>query len=162
MPYTKLSDSGVSSLLLSGDRIYTGSEKGVLVSRGKTYGKQNWKIRLGAKISDITPAGRGILVSSLDNFIYFISKDNGKILWKRRFADRLLFKPVIVKDLILISPYSSTDVTFLDTNTGKIVNRVFLPEGNYITGNSIYINEYLYIQMLREVSAFSMEGCAAE
>jgi hypothetical protein len=69
-----------------------------LIKRLKT---PEWKLRNGAEISSVTPTAEGLLISSFDNFIYLISENGGKPLWKKRLSGRITAAPLIAAIILL-------------------------------------------------------------
>lgn len=106
--------------------------------------KTIWKFRSGAEISHITVTGQGILISSLDNFIYFVSVDKGKLLWKKRFDGRLLFNPVIIDKYAIVITSSSNLADIIDIESSKIINQIVIEENNYFT-NMPLISDNLFV-----------------
>lgn len=93
--------------------------------------KIEWKFRSGGEISDVSTTKKGILFASADNFIYKVSIESGKIIWKKRFDGRPSFIPFNNDEYILALSSSSEIANILDTKDGKIINQIYTEERNY-------------------------------
>jgi outer membrane protein assembly factor BamB len=91
--------------------------------------KQIWKSRAGAQIVDINPVGDNLLISSYDGFVYFLSAKNGNRLWKKRLAGRILGKPLLSGNFVLLQTIDGETAPVLDLSTGKLVNQILFTNG---------------------------------
>ncbi len=117
------------------DLVYFGDNIGLIQAIGEKTKKIHWSTVTGAGITDITIVSEGLLVSSNDNYIYLLSAKNGNRIWKRRLAGRSFGKPLIRDRIGVFSSYGSNEAAFLDLRKGKIVNQVFIADGNYFVGS---------------------------
>lgn len=131
-------DSTLASLYLAGDTtLFWGDKKGNLTSVDTVTKEIRWKLKNGAQISGITPAGKNILVTSYDNFVYLMSPIDGKIVWKRRLSGRMAAKPLVTPSFAVIMIVGEPGASFLDIESGKLANRLLFDADDYIVGSPI-------------------------
>lgn len=135
-----------------------GDAKGLLVSFNKRSKTQNWRFRYGGEISDVRFTREGILVSSLDNYIYMVSETNGKLLWKKRFSGRVLDEPQVYDNYVIIAVDDDSFAAIIRLDDGKLVNRIILESDNTFTGDSIQIGNYVVYATLKGMSSFMAGG----
>lgn len=93
-----------------------------------------WKKKGGAAFVDAEFTDEGLFVTSLDNFAYLLNKKGGDIIWKKRFGDRLIYKPLVKKNLAVIVPFESGTAYILNLSDGKVVNTLTLSDaGKFIS-----------------------------
>lgn len=120
-----------------------------------------WKMRGGAEISDISALPQGLLISSLDNFIYLISAKKGKLIWKRRFDGRLLFNPIIVGNYMIVITSASESVNIIDVESGRLVNQFVIENDSYFINAPLVFDDLLVIPTVKGVVGLtnSASGC---
>lgn len=147
-----------------GDKLVLGSRNGEvsLLSINQRIGnpptnrrKPLWKFRSGAAISDITSTPRGFLISSFDNFIYLISKDKGNLIWKKRLSGRISAKPLVIENYTIVSDIAEPIASILDLNSGRLINRVTLPDENFFVSIPLIIGSKLVLTARQGIFAFS-------
>lgn len=159
--YNRLSKK-VSSILVSEELLFVGNESGDIIAFETASNKKVWKGRSGGKITSITSLkGKKILISSFDNFLYMYSRRNGNLIWKKRLPNRITKKPQIYNEgIILVSDYSSSILFLLETESGKTLNQISLPDSVLITSNSIYINNKIIVPTNSGVLLYSQHSCS--
>lgn len=135
-------------------RIFWTGEKGILNVINIDSGRMLWTKKFGAGVSGISNISKELLITSLDNFIYF-TDNKGNTLWKRRLAARVLGKPFIKDKTSILSAFGDSTALFIDLKAGKIVNSISLSDANYFTGRPVYINDMLIFPTLSGLFAFS-------
>jgi len=103
-----------------------------------------WKVRYGAEISDVLVSQESFLISSLDNFIYYISIKTGKVIWKRRVNERLSFNSIIDNKYAIIVTSASQVADVIDIKSGKLLNQFTIENNNYFI-NSPHFSDNLFI-----------------
>ena len=149
----------LKSLTSNGEMIFFGDEKGFLHGLKIGSRKRRWKYRLGGAISSVSYQEGYILVTSLDNFVYYFSVANGKLIWKKRVAGRIINGPLIFNRNALILVEGSSTTLFLDLSDGKIVNQITFPEETIFAGNPKKVNEVLVIPTQKNIIAYSFGQC---
>ncbi len=112
------------------DVVYFGSGDSYVYAVNAANGRLLWRKRTGAGVQAVVRAGEGLLVASLDNFVYKYSLA-GTRLWKRRLPGRIFSQPFVTEVAALFMPLSSSDGVVLELREGRQVN--LLPIGEEIT-----------------------------
>ncbi len=121
------------------DRIYLGDSSGSVFSINLPNNTKLWQRRIGgARISDIEITAHGLLVSSYDNFVYMLSAESGKRLWKRRLNGRISSKPAVSGRYAVVISLFDSSAAIIELKQGKIVNRIYLERENFFTGGVLF------------------------
>jgi len=126
----------------------------------KKKAKVKWKFRNGAEVTDISLTTKGILASSLDNFIYLISDDNGELIWKRRLNGRISAKPLVLDDYAVVTTVAEPVASIIDLDNGRLVNKITLTNDNFFIERPILIEKKLMLTTQQGVFAFSSGECS--
>lgn len=164
-----ISDGELLSFNISLKNIESGStyEDGVLLSdnKGSLYfidssGKENkFKIRLGAKITHISLYNNRFLISSLDNFIYSVSADGKQINWKKRFAGRIIEKPIVEQNTVIAFSQGDNSLYFINFDDGKVFNQITVSSGEEIIDSPVLLNNFVIITTNKGIRAYSSDNC---
>lgn len=128
----------VSLYLADGNILIWGDKKGNISAVDTSTSHLQWKFKSGAQVSTITAAGKKILVTSYDNFVYLMSPIDGRISWKRRLAGRAAERPLVTEAFVAVTIVGEPGVSFLDARSGKLINRISLDEDDYVIGKSLF------------------------
>lgn len=112
------------------DIVYFGSGDGYVYAVNATTGRLAWRKRTGAGVQAVVREDDGLLVASLDNYVYKFSLD-GTRSWKRRLPGRISSQPFVTGGEALFMPFSSSSGVVLELRDGRQVN--LLPVGEEIT-----------------------------
>ncbi|MGD9561135.1 MAG: PQQ-binding-like beta-propeller repeat protein [Pyrinomonadaceae bacterium] len=99
-----------------------------------------WKFKSGAAVSSIREIEEGIIVTSLDNFVYLISDYNGDVIWKRRLSGRVVEGGPLVEGHIVVLVYGENLGYVLDLENGKVVGTVRSEEEDFINRSPVLVN----------------------
>lgn len=110
--------------------VYFGSGDGYVYAVSAANGHLLWRKRTGAGVEAVALAEDGLLIASLDNFVYRFSL-NGRRIWKRQLAGRISSQPLTAEDGALFTPLSGAAAVVLGLRDGRQVNS--LPIGEEIT-----------------------------
>jgi outer membrane protein assembly factor BamB len=110
--------------------VYFGSGDGSAYAFDEVHGELAWHRRTGAGVQSVAAVDGGLLVASLDNFVYCFSLRNGNHLWRRQLAGRIAAPPVTASDGALFTPLSSDSAVVLSLRDGKPVNTLPVGEEN--------------------------------
>ena len=135
--------------------LFWGDNKGNIYLSDLLTKKIVWKIRSGAEISHVNDTPQGILIASLDNFLYLVSLDKGRIIWKKRFDGRLLFSSIIKGGYVLSAAFGSQSAAVIDIDNGRIVDQFFIEDGNYFTDAPRVLDDLLVFPTVKGIIAFS-------
>ncbi len=128
---------------------------------GRFFFRDKLKFRAGAEISNINVAPKGILVASNDNFLYFLSTDKQKILWRKKFAGRIFPKPLVVGNWAIVAVTGETELLIVDLANGNLINSLAIGEGNFFTDNFFIAFNKLYAPTIKGLfySAYANAVC---
>ncbi|MGB8508875.1 MAG: PQQ-binding-like beta-propeller repeat protein [Pyrinomonadaceae bacterium] len=110
--------------VLPDEKIFIGTGEGFIYALDAGQHLLRWKVRTGGGVQSIVPTASGLIVNSLDNFVYNLSYRRGKKLWKRQLAGRATARPLLVGDCILITPLAGDESVVLDVRDGKKLNSI--------------------------------------
>ncbi len=155
-----LSGSYLTPKLATGDLIIFSDAIGNVSAVSLLNGAPVWNARAGAEVSDVSATDLGLLVSSNDNFVYLLSASRGDRKWKRKFAGRLMGKPVLHENYGLFVTAAGTDAVILNLNNGKFVNGVSLTNKAFFTGSAVGAGGGFALSTSQGVFYYSPDGCA--
>lgn len=147
--------SPASVLEVTKDKLFWGEKKGYVNFFDTKNNKLVWSVRYGGEISSLDVASDGILVSSLDNFVYKISLQNGKRIWKRRLTGRVFAKPLILNNFALFVTVVDNNAVILDLKDGKVVNQLSLDENSPILSKPAVLHKLLMFVTNRGLFGFA-------
>ncbi|HEV7645496.1 MAG TPA: PQQ-binding-like beta-propeller repeat protein [Pyrinomonadaceae bacterium] len=154
-----LSGTYVTPKLATGDLIVFSDGIGNISAMSLLNGAPIWNARAGAEVSDVSATDLGLLVSSNDNFVYLLSASRGDRKWKRKFAGRLMGKPVLHENYGLFVTAAGTDAVILNLNNGKFVNGVSLSNKAFFTGSAVGAGGGFALSTSQGVFYYSPDGC---
>lgn len=113
-----------------GSMVYAGAADGFVYAIDRTDGKLRWRVRAGAAIQAVLAGDRWVLATSLDNFVYCLSPQNGAKIWKRQLAGRVNAPPLVLDGHVLLAPLAGEECVVLNLEDGKKVNSIYVGEDN--------------------------------
>ncbi len=120
--------------------------------------KNFWKFRNGAQVSSITFTPKGLLLTSYDNFVYLVSTEKGKLIWKKRLAGRITVEPLVFDNFVAVSSLFDSEVFVLDLSNGKQVNQFSLTEESLLLNSPLLLENFLVYVTFKGLSIFSHSG----
>ncbi|HEX3560240.1 MAG TPA: PQQ-binding-like beta-propeller repeat protein [Pyrinomonadaceae bacterium] len=142
--------------------VFAGSQDGSVYAINESTGRLRWRVRTGAAVQSIVDAGKCLLATSLDNFVYCLSPQRGVRLWKYRLAGRVLARPLVIGESVLLTPLVGDEGVILSLLDGKKVNSIYVGEDNN-TGASPLLNGNLILLTTRKgLLAFSNQEATAK
>jgi eukaryotic-like serine/threonine-protein kinase len=138
--------------------VYFGSADGYVYAVREADGRLRWRRRTGAGVQTVAFADNGLLVASLDNFVYLLSFNTGDRLWKRLLAGRIAAEPLTSPDGVLFTPLSSSIGVVLDLRDGKQLNSLPIGEDNSLAASPIAAGKVLFVTTRHGLLAFSRPG----
>jgi hypothetical protein len=156
--------SSATTMIIDGDKLYWGEKEGFVNLINLSNKSRTWSIRQGGEISNLALVPGGVLVSSLDNFIYLISPQKGRKIWKRRLSGRILAKPLITRGFVTFATVVDQSAVVLDLRDGKIVNRISLENKGFILSAPQIVGNLLVFLTSKGIFAFDGTGfnCSAK
>lgn len=143
--------------------LIVGDERGNVVLLSAETGRTTWKFKSGAGISHVSMAKEGLIVTSLDNFIYLISMYNGDVVWKRRLSGRVAEVTVLAGNFIFGLIYGENSAFLIDSEKGKIVDQLVPNEKNYVNSMPLLVgNQSILLTTTRGVELHGLNACGAK
>jgi outer membrane protein assembly factor BamB len=113
-----------------GSMVYAGTADGFVYAIDRTTGRLRWRVRAGAAIQAVLAGEKWVLATSLDNFVYCLSPQNGAKVWKRQLAGRVTAPPLVLNNYVLLAPLVGEECVVLNLEDGKKVNSIYVGEDN--------------------------------
>ena len=146
--------AGISLAIIEGT-VFVGSDDGYVHAIEETTGRMRWRARAGAAVQTVQPAGRCLLATSLDNFVYCLSKQRGKKIWKRQLPGRVAARPLVLDDDVLLSPLAGDECVVLSLQDGRKINSVYVGDDNNSEADPLLSGDLLFLTTRKGVTAFS-------
>ena len=134
--------------------IYFGSGDGYVYAINTRDGKMRWRKRTGAGVQAVARVGGGLLVASLDNFVYLYSLDGTRV-WKRQLPGRISSQPFTTNDGALFTPLSSSAAVALGLHDGRPVNSLPTDEELTTTASPIGVGDAVFVTTQHGLLAFA-------
>jgi outer membrane protein assembly factor BamB len=154
-----LPNSPTGSLFVSAFTLVVGDRSGSVQAFRLADRKLLWKTRTGAQIVDITEVSGDFLISSNDGFVYLLAAKTGDRIWKKRLPGRLIGKPLVYNNFVLLQTIDGAAALILDLNSGKPVNQILFGENAFSANSALLVNQRLIIPTSKGLLAFGSE-CA--
>ena len=135
--------------------IYFGSADGYVYALEEQTGRLLWRKRTGAGVQAVAFVKNGLLVASLDNFVYFLSLHKGEQVWKHQLTGRLAAQPLITQDGALFTPLSGDAGVVLEMRNGKQINTLPIGEDNSTAAAPIIAGNMVFLTTRHGLMAFS-------
>jgi outer membrane protein assembly factor BamB len=152
--YRTRAQSGASLAIIEGT-VYVGSDEGYVHAIDERTGRMRWRARAGAAVQTLQPAGKCLLATSLDNFVYCLSTQRGKKVWKRQLPGRVTARPLVLEDDVLLSPLAGDECVVLSLQDGRKINSVYVGEDNNSEADPMLSGDLLLLTTRKGVLAFS-------
>ena len=142
---------------VAGRTIYAGSPDGYVTAIRDAGGRLQtmWRRRAGTSVQTLTSTPSGLLVTSLDNFVYFLSHRNGSRLWKKQMTGRVVGTPLIGSDSALFAILGGEACVALSLADGKQVNTLPLGEGNAANTPPLLVGQFVIVPTRNGLIAFA-------
>jgi outer membrane protein assembly factor BamB len=135
--------------------VFFGSADGYIYAVDESNGRLRWRTRTGAGVQAVALAGSGLLATSLDNFVYYVSLTRGVRHWKQQLAGRIPAQPLTTTDGALFIPLSSDAGVVLGLRDGKQLNLLPLGEDASIAASPIMAGKVIFVTTRHGLLAFS-------
>jgi outer membrane protein assembly factor BamB len=146
---------GLKNLSSDATSVYAASADGAVYAIERDSGDLRWSARAGAGTQHMGATTQGVLVTSLDNFVYCLSVRNGQRRWKFKLDGRPIADPVISERSVLLLSSAGDEGVVLDLRSGKPINRLSFESGTEPTGSPLQVDDYLIIPTRQGLIAFA-------
>jgi outer membrane protein assembly factor BamB len=148
-----------TAVAMDGDLIYWGDQRGDVYAYDLDDKENWWQFKVGGRIIGFVPMKEAVVAASADNFVYLISRNNGKLKWKSRLSNRAASVSDWGESYVLILDISGEQVSVLDVEKGRLVNRIDPPSGQEFTLLPTMSSNWAVIATSSGVSSYRLEGC---
>jgi outer membrane protein assembly factor BamB len=159
--FTITADGPVSTLSLFDGDVLVGDSRGRLTRYDDDGRTVAWRLRNGARISGVVPTEHGLLVSSLDNFVYMVSSYYGSIKWKKRMSGRVS-SLAANGDLAAVITVGEPNAVLVNLENGKSAGEYVVGEDDAFTQPAIAANGQFIFFTSTKVVAESPGTCSAK
>lgn len=150
---------GVTSLSeTTNGELIVGDERGNVYSLDSA-GKQTWKFKTGGQISNVLPVGDNILVTSHDNFVYFLRSRNGGRVWKMRLSGRVSGVATYADSYAVISTIDEHRAMLIDLKSGKIAGQAFFDDDETTVQIRPHSGQLMFFLTNKTLNACSLSAC---
>ena len=139
---------------LAQQMVFFGSADGNVYALYEANGVLRWRARTGAGVQAVAYVGGGVVVASLDNFVYFLSPQRGDRLWKRQLAGRIAAQPLVGADGVLFAPLSGDVCVVLDPRDGRPLNLLPVGEDNNTAASPVRAGDVVLVTTRQGLLAF--------
>lgn len=151
---------GVTALSETMSRdLIVGDERGNVFSLNRVD-KPTWSFKTGGQISNILVAEANVLVTSHDNFVYFLRSRNGGRVWKMRLSGRVSGVMIHDDSYAVISTIDEHKAMFVDLKSGKIAGQVLLDDDETTVQTRSHSEQIIFVLTNRSLNAYSLSGCS--
>ncbi|HEX8560512.1 MAG TPA: PQQ-binding-like beta-propeller repeat protein [Pyrinomonadaceae bacterium] len=141
-----------------GNVVYSGAADGYVFALDRLTGRYKWRVRTGAAVQTVLAAEKCILATSLDNFIYCLSPQNGVKVWKRQMPGRVAAPPLLINGSVLLAPLVGEDCVVLNLEDGKKINSIYVGEDKNTEAAPLNVADTLLLTTREGLSAFSNQS----
>lgn len=156
----KIKTSGAKKIAASTSLIFFDDARGEVSALKQSDSRPIWTLRTGGAVQSILPTNRGLLATSLDNFVYLQRFSNGKRQWRRRLASRPLSATLVNDEIVLLLTNGENSATLLELKKGKISNQILLGDNNYAVAEPAIADNFVVIPTFNGVLGFAPENTA--
>lgn len=156
----KIKNFAQGNLAASNGTVFLGDSEGDINSLREADSRLLWTLRTGGAVQDILPTKFGLLITSLDNFVYFHKYSNGKRLWRRRLAARPLSASLLTEEMAFLLVNGESSAILLNLKNGKILNQIPLGTDNYALAAPDIADKRVFISTFTGVLGFALDNAA--
>ncbi len=142
--------------------VITGDDRGNVT----LFGPDNrpvWKFKSGAGVSSALETEKGVLITSLDNFVYLVSDYNGDVIWKRRLAGRVVESGLLVNGHLVVLINGENTGYVLDMESGKVADVVQSGERDLINRTPVFVRDKTFaITTIDTLETYAIGSCGSK
>jgi outer membrane protein assembly factor BamB len=106
-------------------------------------------------VQSVAATAQGLIVASLDNFVYLLSYRRGERVWKRQLAGRIAAQPLTSADSALFVPLGGDAGIVLALHDGKTLNNLDVGADGNTAASPIITNNVLLLTTRHGLMAFA-------
>lgn len=143
--------------------LVVGDARGSVSMLGPQDTKPIWKFKSGAGVSSAVETDDGVLLTSLDNFVYLVSDYNGDVIWKRRLSGRVVDGGLIVNGHLVVLVYGENAGYVLDLATGKVSDALQPTEKDLVNRTPVFVRDRTFaLTTTGSLETYSIGPCGAK
>lgn len=144
------------------EAIVAGDERGNVTLFASQNAKSVWRFKSGAGVTFVSATDNGILVTSLDNFVYLISDYNGDVVWKRRLTGRVVEGGLAVEGHFVVLINGENAAYVIDLQKGKVTDAIPASDVDMISRVPALVrNRTFVLSTLYSLDTYAFGGCSA-
>jgi outer membrane protein assembly factor BamB len=132
-----------------------GDMSGNVSALDETDGHIMWTLRLGGAAQNILTTENGVLISSLDDFVYFQNILSGRRVWRKRLASRPLGAVLLSDGAVLLAASGENSSAILNLKKGNVLSQVQLGGENVAVASPIASNSFIFIPTVQGLLTFA-------
>lgn len=156
----KIKNTAQNNLVAVNGIIFFGDNRGDITALRENDSRQIWRLRTGGAVQDILPTSHGLLVTSLDNFVYLHKYSNGKRQWRRRLAARPLSAGLLNQETAILLANGENAAIVLEMKKGRILFQVLLGADNYAVAAAEIADKIIFIPTFNGILCFVPDNLA--
>lgn len=140
--------------------IAAGDARGNLAVFGPGSSRPLWRFKSGGAVTSIAETDEGLLVTSLDNFVYLLSDYNGDVIWKKRLTGRLLEGGLLLGDVLVVSINGENSVFVIELVKGKLLDELGFSGKELMSRTPIAVGDRSFaLTTANTVEVYAFGGC---
>lgn len=154
--------NNASSVAIDENMLFWGDQRGNVYSYDLIDEKYRWKFKEGGRINSISVSDDGVITSSADNFVYFISKAYGKRKWKRRASNRVAGVVAWGPDYLFVLDITGEQASLISKENGRLLSEIPAPTAQPYTllpkendGGALLVSS-------QSISSYKLNGCGTK
>lgn len=121
--------------------------------------KVEWLIKLGGGVNSVSETSDAYQISSIDNYIYCVNKENGKFIWRKRTGGRSEGSLANIQKLYVSSIVNGQTTLFSELKKGKTINQIVLEEKEFFVGKPLIFGKQFILQTNLGFKSYSFIDC---
>lgn len=143
--------------------IAAGDARGNLAVFGPGSSRPVWRFKSGGAVTSIAETDEGLLVTSLDNFVYLLSDYNGDVIWKKRLTGRLLEGGLLLGDFFVVSINGENSVFIIELVKGKLLDVLGFSGKDLVARAPIAVgNRSFALTTVDTIELYALGGCVPQ
>lgn len=149
-----------TAFLSSGGRSVVGTGSGEIRSEANDSNGRSWSFKTGGAVVLLKSLDERIIAASNDNFLYLLSEDSGRVIWRSRLPGRPSTGALLKNNKAAIAVLGEERLLLIDVANGKVLNSVGLESGEEVQLGGIFEGEggNLLLHTTRGIKAFAAGG----